>query len=193
MLAQLGNRVQHALRAFTPDDAKALKATVVDLPEDRDYDLEEVLTQLGIGEAVVTVLSERGAPTPVAWTRLRAPQSLMAPADPALLTAAVAASPLHAKYAARRRPRVGVRAAGGPGGEAAGRGGAGSGAGAGTGTEGAAGPAGARAGEVDRREGARVLGLQAGGPVGRGGARPGDHPVDLRHPPPLTSSTPDPR
>ena len=45
------------------------------------YDLEEVLTQLGIGEAVVTVLSERGAPTPVAWTRLRAPQSRMAPAD----------------------------------------------------------------------------------------------------------------
>ena len=48
------------------------------------YDLEEVLTQVGIGEAVVTVLSERGAPTPVAWTRLRAPQSLMAPADAAV-------------------------------------------------------------------------------------------------------------
>ena len=98
VLAQLGNRVQHALRAFTPDDAKALKATASTFPNS-SYDLEEVLTQLGIGEAIVTVLSDRGAPTPVAWTRLRAPQSKMAPADPALLTAAVAASSLHDKYA----------------------------------------------------------------------------------------------
>ena len=98
VLAQLGNRVQHALRAFTPDDAKALKATASTFPNS-SYDLEETLTQLGIGEAIITVLSDRGAPTPVAWTRLRAPQSKMAPADPALLTAAVAASPLHPKYA----------------------------------------------------------------------------------------------
>ncbi len=63
------------------------------------YDLEEVLTQVGIGEAVVTVLSERGAPTPVAWTRLRAPQSRMAPADAAVLAATVQASPLREKYA----------------------------------------------------------------------------------------------
>ena len=72
VLAQLGNRVQHALRAFTPDDAKALRATVSTFPKS-GYDLEELLTTLGIGEAVITVLSERGAPTPVAWTRLRAP------------------------------------------------------------------------------------------------------------------------
>jgi DNA helicase HerA-like ATPase len=98
VLAQLGNRVQHALRAFTPDDAKALKATASTFPNST-YDLEETLTQLGIGEAIVTVLSDRGAPTPVAWTRLRAPQSKMAPADAALLSAAVAASPLHPKYA----------------------------------------------------------------------------------------------
>ena len=98
VLAQLGNRVQHALRAFTPADAKALKATVSTFPRSA-YDLEEVLTQLGIGEAVVTVLSDRGAPTPVAWTRLRAPQSLMAPADPAVLDGLVKASPLRAKYA----------------------------------------------------------------------------------------------
>jgi DNA helicase HerA-like ATPase len=97
VLAQLGNRVQHALRAFTPDDAKALKATASTFPNS-SYDLEEALTQLGIGEAIVTVLSDRGAPTPVAWTRLRAPQSRMAPADPAALMAAIAASPLHAKY-----------------------------------------------------------------------------------------------
>ena len=98
VLAQLANRVQHALRAFTPADAKALKATASTFPMS-GYDLEEVLTQVGIGEAVVTVMSERGAPTPVAWTRLRAPQSRMAPADAAVLTAAVEASPLRPKYA----------------------------------------------------------------------------------------------
>ena len=97
VLAQLGNRVQHALRAFTPDDAKALKAAVKTYPN-TSYDLEELLTQLPTGEAVVTVLSEKGAPTPVAWTRMRAPESLMAPSPEALLTQTVAASTLGAKY-----------------------------------------------------------------------------------------------
>ncbi len=97
VLAQLGNRVQHALRAFTPDDAKALRATVSTFPRST-YDLEEVLTQLGIGEAIVTVLSERGAPTPVAWTRMQAPQSLMAPTDAAVMQQMVAASQLWPKY-----------------------------------------------------------------------------------------------
>ncbi|AYG81601.1 hypothetical protein DWB77_03761 [Streptomyces hundungensis] len=98
VLAQLGNRVQHALRAFTPDDAKALKATVRTFPKS-PYDLEELLTGLGTGEAVITVLSENGAPTPVAATRLRAPRSLMAPIDPAALDQAVNSSPLYARYA----------------------------------------------------------------------------------------------
>ncbi|MFD8207288.1 helicase HerA-like domain-containing protein [Streptomyces sp. NPDC059695] len=98
VLAQLGNRVQHALRAFTPDDAKALKATVRTFPNS-PYDLEEVLTGLGTGEAVITVLSERGAPTPVAATRLRAPESLMGPVEAAALDAAVKASPLYGRYA----------------------------------------------------------------------------------------------
>ncbi|WNO73665.1 helicase HerA-like domain-containing protein [Streptomyces sp. AM8-1-1] len=98
VLAQLGNRVQHALRAFTPDDAKALKATVKTFPNSA-YDLEEVLTGLGIGEAVITVLSDKGAPTPVAATRLRAPQSLMGPIDAAAMQAAVTSSPLYARYA----------------------------------------------------------------------------------------------
>ncbi|MFC5801363.1 helicase HerA-like domain-containing protein [Streptomyces formicae] len=98
VLAQLGNRVQHALRAFTPDDAKALKATVRTFPNSA-YDLEEVLTGLGTGEAVVTVLSETGAPTPVAATRLRAPQSRMGPVDAAALDRAVKSSPLYARYA----------------------------------------------------------------------------------------------
>ncbi|HEX8496352.1 MAG TPA: helicase HerA-like domain-containing protein, partial [Actinomycetales bacterium] len=99
VLAQLGNRVQHALRAYTPDDAKALKATVSTFPRS-GYDLEELLTQLGTGEAVVTVLSERGAPTPVAWTRLRPPTSLMAQLDPAVQTQMVASSELKDDYSA---------------------------------------------------------------------------------------------
>jgi hypothetical protein len=97
VLAQLGNRIQHALRAFTPDDAKALKATVSTFPKS-SYDLAGVLTQMGTGEAVVTVLSEKGAPTPVAWTRLRAPESLMAPIEPGAMQAVVDGSSLLAKY-----------------------------------------------------------------------------------------------
>jgi DNA helicase HerA-like ATPase len=99
VLAQLGSRVQHALRAHTPDDEAALRATARTFPKS-DYDLEELLTTLGTGEAVVSVLSEKGAPTPVAWTRMRAPVSAMSPADPAAMEAMVAASPQSARYAA---------------------------------------------------------------------------------------------
>lgn len=97
VLAQLGSRVQHALRAFTPDDAKALKATVSTYPTS-GYELGEVLTSLGTGEAVVTVMNEKGAPSPVAWTRLRAPQGLMSPSADTAIDAAIAASPLLARY-----------------------------------------------------------------------------------------------
>jgi hypothetical protein len=99
VLAQLGSRVQHQLRAHTPNDAKALKATVNTYPTSAYPDLGEVITSLGIGEAIVTVMNEKGAPTPVAWTRLRAPESLMAAADAASMEATVKGSPLHAKYA----------------------------------------------------------------------------------------------
>jgi uncharacterized protein len=99
VLGQLGNRVQHALRAFTPDDAAALAKAVKTYPKTKDYDLSEALTQLGTGEAVITVLAESGAPTPVAWTRLRAPRSWMAQIDPAAAQQqAVAGSPLQARY-----------------------------------------------------------------------------------------------
>lgn len=98
VLAQLGSRVQHALRAFTPDDVKALRASVGTYPRS-GYDLERVLQELGTGEAVVTVMNERGAPTPVAWTRLRAPQALMSPAAPADIEARVAASEIRPRYA----------------------------------------------------------------------------------------------
>jgi len=98
VLSQLGARIQHALRAFTPDDQKALKSTVRTYPTTTVYDLETALTSLGTGEAIVTVLSERGAPTPVAWTRVRAPRSLMGPAEAGAVTAAIASSPLQARY-----------------------------------------------------------------------------------------------
>jgi hypothetical protein len=98
VLSQLGARIQHALRAFTPDDQKALSRTVRTYPKTDVYDLESALTSLGIGEAVVTVLSEKGAPTPVAWTRMRVPRSLMAAIGTDEVTKAAKASPLQAKY-----------------------------------------------------------------------------------------------
>ena len=103
VLAQLGSRVQHQLRAHTPDDAKALRATVSTYPTS-GYDLGELLTRLAIGEAVVTVMDERGAPTPVAWTRLRAPQGSMAPAPADVVAGLVAASPLLPRYGTRVDP-----------------------------------------------------------------------------------------
>jgi uncharacterized protein len=99
VLAQLGNRVQHALRAFTPDDAKALKATVSTFPRSDVYDLGELLTSMGIGEAAVTILSERGTPTPVAWTMLRPPASRMGPLEPSEQHAVVSGSGLAGRYA----------------------------------------------------------------------------------------------
>jgi hypothetical protein len=98
VLGQLGNRVQHALRSFTPEDADALKKTVRTYPKSDVYDIAETLGALGTGEAVVTVLSERGAPTPVAWTMLRAPRSTMGQLDPAEQQRIVASSPLQGRY-----------------------------------------------------------------------------------------------
>jgi len=98
VLAQLGSRVQHALRAFTPDDAKALAQTARTYPTS-GYDLERVLQELGTGEAIVTVMSEKGAPTPVAWTRVRAPQGSMSTAPDGTIAQVMAGSPLFEKYA----------------------------------------------------------------------------------------------
>ncbi|SFP57725.1 hypothetical protein SAMN05660464_3537 [Geodermatophilus dictyosporus] len=99
VLGQLGNRVQHALRAFTPEDADALRKTVRTFPRSDVYDdVAGLLTSLGTGEAAVTVLSERGAPTPLAWTVLRAPRAGMGTVPPGEMAAAVAASPLQPRY-----------------------------------------------------------------------------------------------
>ena len=98
VLAQLGNRVQHALRAHTPNDDTALRATVRTFPKTTFYDLEETLTSLGTGEAVVAVLDARGSPTPVVATRLIPPASRMAPLTPEELEADVSQSDLIAEY-----------------------------------------------------------------------------------------------
>jgi DNA helicase HerA-like ATPase len=99
VLSQLGNRFQHALRAFTPDDADALRKTARTFPMTERYDVENTLTSLGIGEALVTVLSPRGVPTPLAATRLLPPDSLMAPLPPAEVQSRIAASLLATRYA----------------------------------------------------------------------------------------------
>jgi len=79
VLAQLGNRVQHALRAFTPDDDKHLRAAARTFPVTEFYDIPATLTSLGIGEALVVSLTERGTPTPPFATRMIPPQSRMGP------------------------------------------------------------------------------------------------------------------
>jgi DNA helicase HerA-like ATPase len=77
ILAQLGLKIQHSLRAFTAKDRKAIKLAAENYPSSKYYDTKEVLTQLGIGEAFVSVLNEKGIPTPLARTMLRAPMSRM--------------------------------------------------------------------------------------------------------------------
>jgi DNA helicase HerA-like ATPase len=99
VLAQLGHRVQHALRAFTPDDDKALKAAARTFPKTAFYDVEETLTTLGIGEAFVTVLSPKGVPTPPFSTRLIPPASSMSPLPDAELMQRISSSPQVRKYA----------------------------------------------------------------------------------------------
>ena len=77
VLAQLGLKIQHALRAFTANDRQAIKQTADNYPISDYYKTDEVLTSLGIGEALVTALNEKGIPTPLAATMLRAPMSRM--------------------------------------------------------------------------------------------------------------------
>jgi uncharacterized protein len=99
VLAQLGNRVQHALRAFTPNDQKMIDATARTFPMTQLYDVAAELTSLGIGEGLVTVLSPRGIPTPTVHCIMRPPRSLMAQLDPAAFAAVIGASKLVPEYA----------------------------------------------------------------------------------------------
>ncbi|MBN2157227.1 MAG: DUF853 family protein [Candidatus Lokiarchaeota archaeon] len=98
VLAQLGLKVQHALRAFTATDRKAIKLTAENFPISDYYQTDEVLTSLGTGEALVTALNEKGRPTPLAVTMIRAPMSRMDILTPKELTAINTASDLVKKY-----------------------------------------------------------------------------------------------
>ena len=98
VLSQLGLKVQHALRAFTAKDRKAIKLTAQNYPDTDFYDTAEVLTSLGIGEALVSALDEKGRPTPLAATMMRAPMSRMDVLTPSELSTLYSESKLVKKY-----------------------------------------------------------------------------------------------
>jgi DNA helicase HerA-like ATPase len=98
VLAQLGLKVQHALRAFTARDRKAIKLTAENYPESEFYNTKEVLTSLGIGEALISALDEKGRPTPLAATLLRAPMSRMDVLTDSELKKVIKSSKLVKKY-----------------------------------------------------------------------------------------------
>jgi DNA helicase HerA-like ATPase len=98
VLAQLGNRIQHAVRAFTPSDAKNLKATASTFPASEFFDVGKTLTSLGTGEALVSILSPRGVPTIAAPVQILPPSSSMTAIDDASYQQVLHASQLAGKY-----------------------------------------------------------------------------------------------
>ncbi len=98
VLSQLGLKVQHALRAFTAKDRKAIKLAAENYPDSPFYDTADELTKLGIGEALVSALSEKGIPTPLAKTMLRAPMSRMDILTTGELEELIHLSKISAKY-----------------------------------------------------------------------------------------------
>ena len=98
ILSQLGLKIQHALRAFTTKDRKAIKLASENYPDSDFYDTDKVLTELGIGEALVSALNEKGVPTPLARTMLRAPMSRMDILSQKELDEQIAQSKLAKKY-----------------------------------------------------------------------------------------------
>jgi DNA helicase HerA-like ATPase len=98
VLSQLGLKIQHALRAFTAKDRKAIKLAAENYPDSDFYDTSQVLTELGIGEALVSALNEKGIPTPLARTMLRAPMSRMDVLTDRELQEQIKASKISKKY-----------------------------------------------------------------------------------------------
>lgn len=98
VLAQLGNRVQHALRAYTPAEQKGLRAAAQSFRTNLAFDTAEAIQALGVGEALVSTLDEKGAPTVVAQTKIRPPDSRLGPATEAERAATMAASPVRGVY-----------------------------------------------------------------------------------------------
>ena len=98
VLAQLGLKAQHALRAFTAADRKVIKQTAENYPETEFYETDELITQLGIGEALITMLNEKGIPTPLVHCMLRPPQSRMDILTDAEIDGLISRSKIAAKY-----------------------------------------------------------------------------------------------
>lgn len=105
VLAQLGNRVQHALRAFTPNDAENLRKTVKTYPKSDFYEIDQILTSLGTGQALITVLNDKGIPTEVVATHLVPARAVMGPADATTYEQLVTQSDLYSKYQEREENR----------------------------------------------------------------------------------------
>ena len=98
VLSQLGNRVHHVIRAFTPNDVKALRETVKTFPRSEFYDMEQQFTQLGTGQAFITVLNEKGIPTETVVTHLAPPASVMGPLSTTEYQNILDASDIYRKY-----------------------------------------------------------------------------------------------
>lgn len=105
VLSQLGNRVHHVIRAFTPNDMKDLKETIKTFPKSEFYDLEKQFTQLGIGQAFITVLNEKGIPTETVVTHLAPPASVMGPLSAQEYQQQLEASDFYKKYKDSIDPR----------------------------------------------------------------------------------------
>jgi DNA helicase HerA-like ATPase len=105
VLAQLGNRVHHVIRAFTPNDVKALKETIKSFPKSEYYDMEQQFTQLGTGQAFITVLNEKGIPTETVVTHLAPPSSFMGPLTQQEYQAQLDGSDFNKKYKDTVDPR----------------------------------------------------------------------------------------
>lgn len=105
VLAQLGNRVQHALRAFTPNDAENLRKTVKTYPKSDFYAIDQILTSLGTGQALITVLNDKGIPTEVVATHLVPARAVMGSADATTYDQLVKQSDLYLKYQQREENR----------------------------------------------------------------------------------------
>ncbi|WP_149524720.1 helicase HerA-like domain-containing protein [Sphingobacterium hotanense] len=106
VLGQLGNRVQHALRAFTPNDAENLRKTVKTYPRSDFYEIDKILTSLGTGQALVTVLNDKGIPTEVVATHLVPARAVMGPCSSQLYTELVSGSDYASKYQERVERRT---------------------------------------------------------------------------------------
>jgi uncharacterized protein len=98
VLAQLGNRVQHALRAFTPRDQKAVKAAAATFRQNPAFSTETAITELAVGEALVSVLDEKGTPTLVERTLIAPPQGRVGPLSESERKNVIQASPLRGRY-----------------------------------------------------------------------------------------------